>query len=200
MARAMLAKMGALKLTLTEGKVPGWWTRFWKQIRTAVRSTVRRTTCDNEELNGELAGFMQTAYLKQIAKDLAYGRDDRYWPAKMLQKELELLRRRGRGIGARLRQLRSAFESRLAAVPNEVNDLMQMALSVVASFDDDEVDESRPDEVDEWVKDWLERMDIWLWMERTQVETVVLVENSSEQGTSEKDMAETAFVEMVVKV
>ena len=73
-----------------------------------------------------------------------------------------------------------------------------MTLSVVVAFEMDE-DEGKQDAVNQWVVEWLEGIDIWLWMEKTYSCQVVEVVDSVNNTTSEQDQAESAFVEMVVK-
>ena len=93
----------------------------------------------------------------------------------MFQRELELLRRRGQGIGAKLWQLRKEPERRIANSQEAPVDLLHMALSVVIAFEVDEMDEGQPDSDDEWVGAWLDRINTWIWMERTPLSQVVEV-------------------------
>ena len=77
---------------------------------------------------------MQRPYLTQVAKEFAYGKGGRYWLLKMFQRELQLLRRRGQGIGAKLWQLRKEPERRIANSQEAVH--QQGCLSAVSGAQD----------------------------------------------------------------
>ena len=73
-------------------------------------------------------------------------------------------------------------------------------MSVLVSFQDDELDESCPNEVDERCKAWMQRIGRLVDLENAKASAVVVVQNSSNQSIDESERMESNFVEMVVEL
>ena len=174
MAQALLAQIHVLKLAEVDRCLPNWWKVFWKSVRNAVRRAGQ--VC--HEVDGDEVSMMQ--YMNRIPAFAEYQSGDRFWVARMLQKELELLQAMGKGIGAKLRQLLNAIANIENALHQGLRDLSDMLRAVVVSFQDDEGDEHIQDAVDQWVQTWLHNIQVWMDMEKSKLENVVIVEDSLE--------------------
>ena len=178
-SRVLLAQVSSLKLAESGRVAPQWWRKFWSKVRTAVRKAGR------------------TCYVIEEDEVTTYKPGDRFWVARMLQKELELLQGLQKGIGAKVNQLlRCLLE--LEGLHPGVSDLVDMLRAVVVSFQNDEIDESKRDEVDGWVGEWMGRTRTWIAMEMNRMDGVVVVEDSMEAAVEEGARIESAYVEMVV--
>ena len=133
-------------------------------------------------------GLMQ--HLARIPEFATYHAGDRFWLARMLQRELEMRQEMQQGIGARLRRLRTVVDELGAAMPMTIHELPDMLRSVLVVFQDDEGDETKPDEVDEWTEEWTRRLKQWMELESHKA--------TAEPTIEDIDRLESAFVEMVV--
>ena len=190
-SKALMAQISALKMVEGGKSLPGWWRLFWKRVRNAVRRSGR--VCHVIEDDDEVI-LMQ--YMQRIPAFAEYKTGDRFWLARMMQKQLELLQSMQKGIGAKLRQLMNVVHG-MELRPG-VRDLVEMIGAVAASFPEDESDEGAPDAVDEWVEDWSKRIRTWTDMETSKLESVIMVEDSVEVAIEDSAKKESAFVEMIV--
>ena len=90
-------------------------------------------------------------YLQRIPAFAEFKSGDRFWLARMLQKELELLQSMQKGVGVRIRQLMIAVNDMESGLHPGVRDLVEMLGAVAASFPEDERDENAPDA---WTHGW----------------------------------------------
>ena len=139
-------------------------------------------------------------YLQRIPAFAEYRTGDRFWLARMLQRELEMLQAMQKGVGAKIRQLMQLLNNMEGKVHESIRDLVDMLRAVVVSFHDDDMDESRPDEVDQWTQAWMWRIEVWLDMETSKLSNVVTIEDSANATIEEGATKESAFVEMVVEL
>ncbi|CAE7729315.1 unnamed protein product, partial [Symbiodinium pilosum] len=105
-----------------------------------------------------------------------------------------------KGVGAKIRQLMQLLNNMEGKVHESIRDLVDMLRAVVVSFHDDDMDESRPDEVDQWTQAWMWRIEVWLDMETSKLSNVVTIEDSANATIEEGATKESAFVEMVVEL
>ena len=191
-SKALLAHVSSLKLVESGNMTPPWWRTLWSRVRTAVRRAGK--IC--HDIEGDETMLMQ--YMQRIPAFAEFKNGDRFWVARMLQKELELLQSLQKGIGVKIRQLLQRLQELEGQLHHGVRDLVDMLRAVAVSFQNDDIDESRPDEVDSWVEAWMGRIRKWIAMEMNNIDGVVVVEDSMEAAVEEGARIESAFVEMVV--
>ena len=192
-SRVMVAHVSSMKIAEAHAPPPTWWKKFWARVRTAVKKAGKLQLMVEDDDEVEL---MQ--YLGRIPEFATYHASDKYWVARMLQKELEMYQEMGKGIGAKIRQLLNAMIQMEEMAPESVRELTGMLRSVLISFQEDEIDEASPDEVDEWTHVWTQRLKQWMDLEMARANDVVEIQDSADQSVQEAERAESVFVEMVV--
>ena len=85
-----------------------------------------------------------------------------------------------------------------ATLPEGIHDVVDMLMSVMATFPEDDLDEGRPDEVDEWTFSWAMRIRQWIDVENSKLSVVVIVQDSHDSTVEDAERRESIFVEMVV--
>ena len=190
----LMAQIQTLKMAESQKTMPTWWKPFWRKVRKAVKQAGR--VC--HEVADDAASLMQ--YLHRIPAFAEYKIGDRFWVAKMLQRELEMLQAMQKGVGAKIRQLMQMLEAMEGTFHEGVRDLVDMLKAVAVTFQDDDMDERQPDQVDVWTQTWMMRIGAWLDMETSKLNSVVVVEDSVDMAIEDGAKKESAFVEMVVEL
>ena len=192
-SKILMAQIQTLKLTESKSGLPPWWKPFWSRVRNAVKRAGRMC----HDIEDDTTSLMQ--YLQRIPAFAEYKTGDRFWLARMLQRELEMLQTMQKGVGAKIRQLLQLLNNTEGMINEGIRDLVDMLHAVVVSFQDDDVDESKPDEIDQWTQAWTRRIEVWLDMETFKLSNVVTIEDSADDMVEEGATKESAFVEMVVE-
>ena len=178
-SKVLLAQIQTLKLAESKSGLPSG------KIRNAVRRAGK--LCHNLEEDME----DDKLFLMQCLQS---------WLARMLQQELDMMQAMQKGVGAKLKQLMQLLASLESKIHDEIRDLMEMLKAVMATFEDDDIDEGKPDEVDQWTQAWMRRIQVWFDMESFKLSNVVTVDDSADAEIEEGATKESGFVEMVVEL
>ena len=205
-ANEVLNKLKSQKVTWMSGPSPTWWRTLWSMVRNKVRQASKSRSWKLRASEDVLELMQRSLDLRpaQMPSELAFHPEDRYWFAKMLQRDMVLQTQLHGSISAGAMQLDSWLMRLVDIQPPCILDVVQMCSAVVIAVDNvdgqlPDAGEERVDAIDAWVASWQRRITSWLRVLSMAAEPVVVVEDSLDEGVValERMEAETAYVQEI---